>query len=207
MQPGFALALLAAVCYLASVTLFIGLHLRPSGYSLLRSAVSDYGVGPTRRAFTLYISVGSAGALALAAALWLSGTPPVPGWLLLVLVAMVVARTGVSLVPTDLEGQRLTARGALHYLFATLNFAAAYVFLRNATPTLAGAPGWEAARPVLLALAWAALPALVANCATLAGPLRRVFGLFERLFILVVALWFLAASGALAFALLPASLV
>lgn len=201
MHTGFGLALLASACYLGSLALFVALHLRRSGYSPVGNAVSDYGVGPTRGAFTLYIAAGSAGALALAAALWMAGEPGVPGWLLVVLLVMVVARTGVSVVPTDLEGQRLTPLGALHYLFAIANFAAAYVFIGNATQFLVLAPGWAPARPVLVALAWAATPALVASCLTMARPLRRMFGLFERIFLAVVLLWFLTASGALAWAL------
>lgn len=201
MHPGFGLALLAFACYAGTVALFVGLHLRRTGYSPIRNAVSDYGVGPARRAFTLYISAGSAGALALAAALWISGAPPVPGWLLVVLLVMVVARTGVSVVPTDLAGERFTLRGGLHLLFAFLNFTAAYVFIGNATPFLVLAPGWAPARPVLVALAWAVVPALVGNCVTLAQPMRRVFGLFERIFLVVVLLWFLTASAALAWSL------
>jgi hypothetical protein len=193
------LALAAFACYFASAALFVALHLRSTGYSPLRHAVSDYGVGPSRRAFAAYSWLGSAGAAALGGALWAAGQPPVPAWLLGVLAAMVVARAGLTLFPTDLEGQRLSRTGLLHYAFAIASFAAAYVFVRNGTPHLAGAPGWEPARPFLEALARLALPALVANCVTMAPPLRRVFGLFERLFLGTVLAWFTVASGALAF--------
>ncbi len=193
-----ALALAAFTCYFASAALLVALHLRATGYSPVRHAVSDYGVGPSRRAFSTYAWLGSAGGVALGAALWAGGQPPVPGWLLGVLAAMVAARAGLTLFPTDLEGRGLTRVGLLHYAFAILNFAAAYVFLRNGTPHLAGAPGWEPARPALEGLAGFALPALVANCATMAPPLRRVFGLFERLFLGTVLAWFTVASGWLA---------
>jgi hypothetical protein len=196
---GSLLALAAFACYLASAVLLVALHLRASGYSPVRHALSDFGVGPTRRAFALYAWLGSAGALALAATLWVKG-PPVPAWLLGVLLVMVAARAGVVLLPTDLEGQRPTRVGLLHLASAVISFAGAYVFVRNATPWLAGAPRWQPVAPVLRALAWAALPALVANCVTLAPPLRRVFGLFERLFIGVAVLWFLTASAALVLA-------
>ncbi len=194
-----ALALAAFACYFAAAAVFVALHLRATGYSPLRHAVSDYGVGPSRRAFATYAWLGSAGGLAFAGALWAAGQPAVPAWLLGVLVVMVVARAGLTLVPTDLEGQRLTRTGLLHYAFAIANFAAAYVFLRNGTPRLVGAPGWAQVQPVLQALAWFALPALVATCVTMAPPLRRVFGLFERLFLATVLAWFTVASGWLAF--------
>jgi hypothetical membrane protein len=100
---GSLLALAAFACYLASAVLLVALHLRASGYSPVRHALSDFGVGPTRRAFALYAWLGSAGALALAATLWVKG-PPVPAWLLGVLLVMVAARAGVVLLPTDLEG-------------------------------------------------------------------------------------------------------
>jgi hypothetical protein len=196
-----AIAFLSFACYLANVALLVWLHLRRTGYSPIRHAVSDYGVGPTRRTFAVYGWLGSAGALALAATLWAADTLPVPAWLLGVLVAMVVARVGVFLLPTDLEGQRLTATGLLHYLFAVLSFAAAYVAVRNLTPIFSHAPGWEPVRGVLDGLAWAATPALVANCVTMLKPLRRVFGICERFFLGVVALWFLTVSATLALVL------
>lgn len=198
MTPGLALAGVALAAYLGSAALFVALHLLGTGYSPLRHAVSDYGVGPSRRVFAVYSWLGSAGGLALAGALWLGGRPPLPAWLLAVLPAMVAARAGLTLFPTDLEGRRLTPTGLVHYACASLNFAAAYVFLRNGTPLLVAAPGWAPVRSVLGGLSWFALPALVANCTAMAPPLRRVFGLCERAFLVTVLAWFAVASGALA---------
>jgi hypothetical protein len=201
MTLGFVLAFAAFACYLAGATLLGWLHLRRTGYSPVAQAVSDYGVGPTGRVFALYVGAGSVGALALTAALWVAGAPAVPGWILGVLVGMAAARTGLSLFPTDLEDRGLTRTGLIHYLFAVSNFACAYVAIRHLTPLLATAPSWEPARPLLAALSWASTPALVANCVTMVKPLRRIFGLCERAFIVVVALWFVTASGWLALTL------
>jgi hypothetical protein len=200
MHLALLLAVVAFTLYVANASLFVALHVRATGYSPVRHAMSDYGVGPSRRLFSIYAGVGSAGAVALAAALWVAPRPPTPPWLLAVLLAMVAGRIGLALFPTDLEGRKLTLVGLLHYACAVASFAAAYVFIRNATPRVTGEL-WEPARPVLAALAWFALPALVANCVTMAPPLRRVFGLFERVFLATVLLWFGAASGALALTL------
>jgi hypothetical protein len=197
----FALAAFSFACFVANAALLLRLHIQRSGYSPVRHAVSDYAIGRTGRTFSVYLWVFNAGALALAGALAAVDAPMVPGWVVGVLVAMVAARFGVATFRTNLEGQALTRTGLLHYLFAVLAFAGAYVAIRQLNPILSGAPGWEPSRAFLGMLTAAVTPALIAVCITMWKPLRRIFGLCERVFIVVVALWFLTASGTLALTL------
>lgn len=114
------------------------------------------------------------------------------------LAASAVARLGVALVPTDLEGQPRTAAGRLHLVLAVLSFALLYTAIDNATPLMTARAGGviAAALPLLRWTAAASLAALV--LCLLAPPLRGLFGLAERAFLIATPLWMLLASLALA---------
>jgi hypothetical protein len=194
MNLHLVLSAVSLACYLGAIGFLVALHFQRSGYSIVGHAVSDYGVGPTRRMFAAYISLGSAGGLVFMGAL-LTRATAVPGWLLGVLAVMVAARFGLTIFPTDLEGTKLTRTGYLHYLFAILGFAASYTVIRNLTPMFAGEEAWAPVRGVLSSLSVLATAALVGVCATMWRPLRRVFGLVERVFLLTVLVWFAVASA------------
>jgi hypothetical membrane protein len=194
MHMHLVISVLSLACYLAAIGFLVALHFQSSGYSILGHAVSDYGVGPTRRMFAAYTSLGSAGGLVFAGAL-LTRATAVPGWLLGVLAVMVAARTGLTLFPTDLEGTKLTRTGYLHYFFAILGFAASYTVIRNLTPVFAGEEAWGPLHGKLNGLSTLATVALVGVCATMWKPLRRGFGLVERVFLLTVLVWFAVASA------------
>ena len=107
-------------------------------------------------------------------------------------------RIGVLLFPTDLEGAPKTASGRLHMGFAVASFALYYTVADNATPLLAPAAP-PALAGVLIALRWLCAWALAALVACLLlPPLRRWFGLAERVFLIAVPAWFAAASLAIA---------
>jgi hypothetical protein len=195
MDLRFAVAVVSLVCDLAAIGFFVALHFRSSGYSILGHAVSDYGVGPTRRMFAAYTSLGSAGGVAFAVALGLSRAPVVPGWIFGVLVVMVVARFGLTIFPTTLEGAKLTRTGLVHYVFAIVGFAASYTAIRNLTPAFGREAAWGPVQGVLDGLSILATAALVGVCATMWRPARRVFGLVERVFLLTVLVWFAVASA------------
>lgn len=186
------LALLTTFAYLATLVLFVVLHVQNSHYSMVEHAVSDYGVGKSKRLFTIYNVLGSVAALLLAALFWQSSVPTFALHTPLLLVLMVLARTGIALFPTDLEGQNLTRIGRLHYLFAILNFGLAYTVIAQATPLLA--PGSGGLSGVLHALQVLAMISLAGVVISMIGPLRRFFGLIERAFLLSVMLWFLMAA-------------
>lgn len=175
----------AAVGYLVQLILFFVLNAR-GGYSPLVHAVSDYGVGPTRRLFNVYALIGCAAAVLLAVALLVDGRFPMRGAIYLAVVA--VLRLGVLAFPTDLEGQTLTRTGKLHYLFAIASFALLYMAIDVFHPvavTLLAQP----AVAVLTVLKWVVTLSLIAVVVCLAPPLRKIFGLVERIFLLSTMLW------------------
>ncbi|GLQ10288.1 membrane protein [Devosia yakushimensis] len=188
------LYLLAALLYLAVLVLFGLLHVR-GGYSPIRHAVSDYGVGPTRSLFAAYASAGIVAALLLGAAILAGGQFPVRGGLYLL--AMAAFRLGVLAFPTDIEGERLTRNGKLHYGFAIASFALTYMAIDVLHPiALPLVADW--ARWVLSGLRWAVTLSLGGVVICLIPALRRVFGLFERIYLLSTALWLGILASAMA---------
>lgn len=82
---------------------------------------------------------------------------------------------------------------ALHYLFAILTFALAYVVIDNATPLfteVTSSQGW-----LLTGLRYTAMISLVGVVVTVFRPLRRFFGRVERVFLASTLIWFLVASS------------
>ncbi|AEV85205.1 hypothetical protein ACWT_4185 [Actinoplanes sp. SE50] len=187
-QTAATAALIALAAYLIIIT---ALHVLPTGYRLADHAVSDYGVGRYARLFHTGLIVNSLGVLALAAALALAPNLDPPTTPLVYLVLLPVARIGIAVFPTDLEGRGLTPTGIAHYLSAIAAFTLTYLAIDGLTPTLRAAtshpdvPHWLAiATPVLLA----------AVAVTMFRPLRRLFGVTERLFLLVTNAWYVAAA-------------
>lgn len=171
--------------YLVTLVLFILLHVRGT-YDPVRTAVSDYAIGPTRRLFLLD---GAAGGLAAAllGGLVLSDArfPPMAG---LFLLAHACLRFGVLAFPVDLEGQSMSRHGKLHYTFAVPGFAMVYLAIHALGPaTREIVPG--AIHITFTVLEAVASFALAAVAVCLFPPLRRVFGLVERVFLLSTALW------------------
>ncbi|MCW2525331.1 MAG: hypothetical protein JWM76_191 [Pseudonocardiales bacterium] len=171
------------------------LHALPTGYSPVRHAVSDYGVGRYRGLFTVALGVSSIAVLTLAFALIRGfGTPPLPtrdlGYLLLI----PLARIAMTLFPTDLEGRRVSRTGLLHYGFAIAAFTLTYLAISGLTPALRATDLSAWTRGPLGWTEWTVGPALALLVATMLRPLRRIFGLFERIFLLTSNLWFALAA-------------
>lgn len=175
----------AALVYLVQLALFLALNVRGK-YSLVSHAVSDYGVGPSRLLFTIYGLVGIVAASALGAAVLADGRFPARGGIYLLVMAAL--RVGVLVFPTDLEGQRLTGAGRLHYLFAIASFAFAYMAVDVLDPVAVPVVRQWAA-PVLAVLYWIVAASLAGVVICLIPALRRVFGLVERTFLVSVLLW------------------
>jgi len=175
----------AALLYFVQLALFLALNIRGS-YSLVGHAVSDYGVGPSRPLFTIYGLIGIIAAIALGAAVLMDGRFPARGGVYLLAVAAL--RLGVLAFPTDLEGQRLTGTGKLHYLFAIASFALAYMAIDVLNPVaLPVVANW--ASPILAGLYWIVAASLAGVVICLIPALRRIFGLVERIFLVSVLLW------------------
>jgi hypothetical protein len=176
---------LAALAYFVQLALFLTLNIR-GNYNLVSHAVSDYGVGPSRRLFTIYGLTGIVAAVALGTAVLMDGRFPTRGGIYLLVMAAL--RLGVLAFPTDLEGQRLTGTGKLHYLFAIASFALAYMAIDVLNPVaLSIVAQW--ASPVLAGLYWIVAASLACVVICLVPALRRVFGLVERIFLISVLLW------------------
>lgn len=195
---GSTSALLAAVSLLATLSylgVFVVLHLLPTGYSPVRHAVSDYAVGKYGPLFRAGLYASSLGVLALAFALIVGvGSPTLATRDLIYLLLIPVTRVGMTLFPTNLEGQRTTATGLIHYVFAIAAFTFTYLAISETTAALRGLDPALWLQTPLRWIAWLVGPALVLVIITMLRPLRRIFGLFERLFLLSTNIWFLLAA-------------
>lgn len=176
--------LLAAVVRLG---LMVKLHVMPSGYHPICHAVSDYGVGPTAKVVRLLAAPTVIGWWAFAAAAYAAFPPSVHRtWTIVCCCVAGLSVVAIQWLPTDLEGEKLTFRGLAHYVLAVLQFACAYSPMSNIAELLDSS-----------LLSWVRLVTLtflIAVCATIAGPGRRVFGLVERLFLLFVLCFYAAAA-------------
>lgn len=190
-----ALALASLLATFISLAILIYLHLLPTGYNPISHAVSDYAVGRSGHLFRHYLWFGSIGVLALALCLMVGAKLPQPAGAALACLGLnAIGRVAASLFPTDLEGKRLTRTGAIHYAIAFLDFAFLTVAISNLTPLMVALPPWQPAAAMLAWLAWAAVPAVALVVITLLPPLRRVFGLCERLFLVATCLWLILAA-------------
>ena len=190
--PLLVLSLIATTTYLV---VFVALHLLPTGYRPVDHAVSDYGVGRYAGLFRLGLYASSLGVLALAFGLMRGvGSPPLAARDLLYLLLIPVARIGMSIMPTALEGQRLGRTGRLHYVFAIAAFTFTYLLVSGTTSMLRASDPTSWSRGPLGWIAWAVAPELALVVVTMMGPLRRVFGLVERLFLLTTNVWFILVA-------------
>jgi hypothetical protein len=182
------IALLATLGYLIMLGL---LHARPTGYNPIGHAVSDYAVGPTARLFTTALTTSSAAVLALGFALIEGvGSPPLGTRAVLFLLVIPLARIGMTLFPTTLEGQQLTRTSLTHYAFAIAAFTLTYLAISETTPVLLALNPAPWLNTTLNASAHTVAPSLTLVVITMLRPLRRIFGLFERLFLLTTNIWF-----------------
>ncbi len=69
-----------------------------------------------------------------------------------------------------------------------------YTIMAQLTPFFQTRPDWQTVNSILKVLLTIATPALAMVVITLWKPLRNIFGLFERLFVITTTLWFLTVS-------------
>ena len=181
----------AAAAYVVALGLFIALHLR-GNYSLLRHAVSDYAIGPTRGLFLTYGLAGGLGAALVGCGVLVQGGLPVRSGVYLLASAGV--RLGVLGFSTDLEGQPVTRAGLLHLVFAIAGFALVYMAIDSLQPFARDL----VTGPVRTTLVWlhtVATLSLIGVVVCLYPALRRLFGLVERAFLLSTLLWLLTFAA------------
>jgi hypothetical protein len=190
------LGLLGIVGYLV---IFAALHILPTGYHPVRHAVSDYAVGDYGHLFRRGLLLSASGLLLLTIGLCLDpGAPPLAVSQLVFLFLVPVMRVGMARFPTDLEGEKSSPTGLIHYGFAVAAFAFTYSAISGMTPTLTSLSPWQAAHGMLSALDSVALISLVLLIVTLVPRLRKIFGLFERLFLISTNAWFVTVGICLA---------
>ncbi|WP_405922566.1 DUF998 domain-containing protein [Streptomyces sp. NBC_00035] len=199
MSVALFFAILSLIGLIGYVGIFVALHVLPTGYHPIRHAVSDYAVGQYGSLFRVGLLVSSLGVVFLAIGLTLDpGAPPLAVSQLVFLYLVPAMRLGMVLFRTDLEGEKLTPTGRLHYLFAIAAFAFTYAAISGMTPRLTSVSPWQSADGLLSALQWIALVSLVLLIVTLLPRLRTIFGLFERAFLVSTNLWFITVGICLA---------
>jgi len=197
MMATIALSALAALAVAVGAAALLRAHLAPTGYSPIRDAVSDYGVGSSSRSYYRVLVVGlGVGALLFAAALWHYGGTSGVLWL----AAFAVARLAIAYFPTDLPDGRSTATGRVHRFlaiaaFATIAFAAPLV-----SNSLAEHHVWQGLGGTLRLLANLVSFAAIATLFVGVVPnlRRRIFGLVERAFYAAAIAWLLVGAIGLA---------
>jgi Protein of unknown function (DUF998) len=173
----------------ACVTCLVYLHLAPTGYSPLRNAVSEYGVGRYARWYRAQAACAGVAAGLLAGAL-ATGVSPAPFRVDVLLVVFAVARIAIGRYPTDLIGAtRRTRTGAVHVALAIAAFGSA------------SAAGIALKRPEhgQPALGWAmAVCAVGTMLALRRSTLRPFAGLVERGFYVALLAWLVLVAARLA---------
>ena len=186
------LSLIATTGYLA---IFVALHVLPTGYRAMQHAVSDYAIGRYGRLFRAGLLISSAGVLALAIALDRGVTsPPVHTKDLVFLILIPLARIGMTRFPTDLEGQPVTRRGLTHYALAIAAFTLTYLVISDTTSLLRSVKPHNWVDTPLKVVGEMFAPSLALVVITMFRPLRKAFGLFERVFLLASNLWFVLVA-------------
>ena len=173
-------AVLSLACTAGCVACLVYLHLAAPGYSPVRNAVSEYGVGKFAPLYSTQATLmGAAG-------LWLAVGLKRPHRVVVLLIVFAIAPIAIGWFPTDLIGSRQpTSRGAIHLVLA----AVAFVTLPWAAVALTRSQGGEPwLGRILVVLA-------VLTVVALRTQLRPWFGLIERaLYVGMLALLILVAS-------------
>jgi hypothetical membrane protein len=169
----------------------IALHVLPTGYDPRTDAVSDYGIGKYRGWFWTQALAGGVGCVALAVALG-DAKPSMPTEAIVLLVVAGLARLLIPIFPTDQNGSRFqTAAGTIHMILAIVIFAAIIVAASKLGSTLEHRPAWHGVKGWLNVLPWVMIGGAVGTLVALRGPrLKRIVGLFERLFYVASIAWF-----------------
>jgi hypothetical protein len=189
-----AIALLGVVVCLACL---VYLHVAPTGLNPVRDPVSQYGITDY---FTFYraaaLSLGVA-ALTLAVAL-IEALEEANAAGIVFLIILGFARLTIGWVPMDAPGAPRTSTGLRHNLLATAFFASATVAAFLFTGTFADDPALSGIAPASAVLSWAmAVFSVLIFVTSLVGPVKRYFGLVERLLYVAVLAWIATVAIAL----------
>lgn len=179
---------ISALMFLGLVVLF---HLLPNNYNPVKNTVSDYAVAPSGKlhafmAVAMPIT-GAISSLSLAVAIAASvSTASMHAVLFLVIAS--VCRFLLIFFPTDITGQPATKTGKAHLTFAILAFAGIAFAAGNFHITVIDEIIGEAVIFMAILLLLGFLP-----------PLKKIFGLLERLFLFSSVIWLVIAGSELFF--------
>jgi hypothetical protein len=173
-----ALAVASLVFTGGCVACLVYLHLAPTGYSPVRNAVSEYGIGPYARWYRAQAAFTGVAGLLLAGAL-AAGVDPAPRRVITLLVVLLVARVSIGWFPT----------GGIHLL---LGIAA---FLSASWAAVALKSG-QHGQP---ALGWAMAACAIGTGLSLRrSPLKPWLGLIERGYYVAMLAWLVLVAARLA---------
>ena len=178
---------------MADLIFLISFQFLNRDYRWFAHAVSDYGVGKTAQLFKIYVVAGSIAAPLLAWQFWIAGNPGYPPMIPVYLLLVMVGRLGIGLYPNDLRGTPRTKSGHMHHAATLLASTCAYMTVAEATPLLA-ATVEDPLSWALTGLKYVISIDFIVVMVTISPPLRRFFGLAERVFLYAAALRCLVAS-------------
>ncbi|GAB3305499.1 DUF998 domain-containing protein [Epidermidibacterium keratini] len=186
------LALIAAIALVVRLALFVALHVMRSDYNVVEHAVSDYAVGRTSKVATAMTWVTALSWAALGGAVLVGlGDWSEQRSAIAQLIMLAIIFVALPFTPTDVEGKARTRVGVIHYILAIAWFALSYNLSGDFTRLLADEP----VGGVLNVLHWAALVSLIVLVIALLPALRRrLFGIAERVFIVVISAFFLIVA-------------
>ncbi len=183
----------AATLYAADLLFLISFQFLNRDYRLFSHPVSDYGVGATAGLFKAYVLAGSLAAPVLAWQFWFARDPGYPAIIPVYLLLVMLGRLTLGLFTNDVRGTPQTRSGHIHHAATLVAFACAYMTVAEATPLLARSVSGPLST-VVSGLKHVISLDFIAVVLTISPPLRRFFGLSERIFLYCTALWFLTAS-------------
>ena len=195
------LTVLGVIAVLGALVIFVWLHCKKTGYSIISHAVSDYAVGAAKQlARVSTVWSGTTVLLFAGVIATMSQDFSFKWWAVGLLLVTAVARYSMLWAPTDLEdATEKTREGRIHMVLAVLHFALTYTVINNLSQYLATQSDWQPYAPWLTLIMQSATIGLVVLCLGLiVKPLYRyIFGLSERLFLVSQNVWFLAFGVAI----------
>ncbi|MDO5088289.1 MAG: DUF998 domain-containing protein [Leptotrichiaceae bacterium] len=183
-------------CIFSYFVIMIYLHVKFKNYNPVFHAVSDYGVGKSKKLQLVsgFFSVIGSLSLMLVFMIWhknLDYKNQAVFWLFVRAVSVI----GVLIFPTDIEGRKKTKTGLLHYLFAIIQFTAVIKLTINLTPIFTSMEINSIFKTVLIFLNQTVKYSLIGVVLGLfIPPVKKVFGLIERIFLFSGTIYFLVLN-------------
>ena len=187
------MAYTGAICILLYFLIMIYLHVKFKNYNPIFHAVSDYGVGNSRKFQIIsgVLSIIGSTALISIFLIWdknFEGKNKIILWLFVRIFTVI----GVVVFLTDIEGDKKTGIGLLHYLFAILQFTAVINLTSDLTSIFTSMEIGNAFKSSLSILNQIVRYSLAGVILAMLIPiLKKVFGLIERVFLFSSAIYFL----------------